>query len=171
MTTMEAKVFTEQQKFKNKVFWWVMIGAMVFSYGLTIPGLFTNEPTDAIVALVITTIIFAAVIGGIAAGTLYTRIDTEGVHYKYGPLHRKWRTIRWVDMKKVYIKKYDAFGEYGGWGIRWGADGWLYNMHGNMGLMVNKKKGTGILLGTQKPEELESVLKNIAPSAFVVDVA
>lgn len=160
---MEPEVFTEQQKFKNKMFWWILIPAMLFSYGVTVPGFFEGKTTGTLVAIIIMTVVFVPLIGGVLIGVLHTRVDAEGVHYRYAPFKRKYNTIKWTEMKKAYIKKYDAFGEYGGWGIRWGADGWLYNMQGDMGLMIKKKKGTDVLLGTQKPDELEQFVKAFAP--------
>ena len=54
---MEPEVFTEQQKFKNKIFWWVLIPAMLFSYGVTVPGVFGEDATGAIIALIIMTLV------------------------------------------------------------------------------------------------------------------
>lgn len=161
---MQHQIFTEQQKFKNRILWYVLVGAMMFSYGVVVPGLFGDDVTGTVVALVILTLVFIPIMVGVLIGVLHTRVDAEGVHYRYAPFKRKFNTIRWTEMKKVYIKQYDAFGDYGGWGIRWGADGWLYNMHGDIGLMINKKKGSNLLLGTQRPDELEKIVKELAPS-------
>lgn len=165
-TTMGASVFTEQQRFRVKVFWYVLIPAMILSYGVTLPGLWGDDWQGALMAVAIMTAIFVPIILGVLLGVLHTRIDQEGVHYKYAPFQRKYRTIKWTEMKRVYVKQYDAFGDYGGWGIRWGADGWLYNMQGNMGLMIHKTKGTDILLGTQKPEEMERIMLEHVPEGI-----
>jgi hypothetical protein len=61
----------------------------------------------------------------------------------------------------IEVRKYSPIKEYGGWGFRYGfKNGKAYNISGNMGLQLILKNGDRILIGTQKPEELETYLKN-----------
>jgi len=57
-------------------------------------------------------------------------------------------------LDKVYLRKYSPIGEYGGWGFRYGA----YNIKGSQGLQLKFKNGKMLLIGTQRPEELQKVL-------------
>lgn len=93
---------------------------------------------------------------------LKVEIRDDGIYYKYSPIHRKWRMYPYSNIKKAYIRKYNALKEYGGYGIRLGfaGKGRALNVRGNMGLQLefNDKKSK-LLIGTQKPEKLEEALK------------
>lgn len=49
--------------------------------------------------------------------------------------------------------------DYGGWGVRFGRKGRAYNVSGNRGVQLELADGKGLLVGSQKPEELVSALK------------
>jgi hypothetical protein len=49
--------------------------------------------------------------------------------------------------------------EYGGWGIRRGANGWAYNVSGNRGVRLVFRDGSTFLIGSQRAEELELVIR------------
>lgn len=48
--------------------------------------------------------------------------------------------------------------KFGGWGIRYNFTMWGYNVAGNQGLKV-PLKDKKFLIGTQKPEEMRSAIK------------
>ena len=86
---------------------------------------------------------------------LETTIDEKGIHYRFYPLKPTLKTTDWNTINKVYIRKYNPVLEYGGWGIKRGAR----NVKGNIGLQLELKNGKKLLIGTQKKEEMERVLK------------
>lgn len=89
---------------------------------------------------------------------LRSRIDAEGIHVRFFPLMWKDKTWRWEDLDEVYVKKYSPW-EYGGWGYRLSGGGTAYSTKGNHGIqLVLKKNGRRILIGTQKPEEVQKIL-------------
>jgi len=95
---------------------------------------------------------------------LNTRIDEKGISYKFAPFHFKSKLINWKEVDKAYLRKYDAISEYGGWGIKGGipwskGNGKAYNVKGNIGLQLKLKNGNKILIGTQKKDEINAVLK------------
>jgi hypothetical protein len=49
--------------------------------------------------------------------------------------------------------------DYGGWGVRFGRKGMAYNVSGNIGLLISRKNGKTILIGTQKPDEMKEKLE------------
>ena len=89
---------------------------------------------------------------------LVTEISSEGISYRMWPFHRTPRLIKWDEVQDCEIRKYRPIREYGGWGVRIGAKGKAYNVKGNMGLQLILDNDKGILIGTQKPEELEEIL-------------
>ena len=49
-------------------------------------------------------------------------------------------------------------GEYGGWGIRYGATGKAFNVQGNQGVKLTLKSGQTLLIGSLRPAELEKAI-------------
>ena len=94
---------------------------------------------------------------------LSTRIDSVGVSVRFYPFHLKPRKYNWTEISKAYIRKYNPILEYGGWGIRFGLlrRNGAYNISGNMGLQLELNSGNKILIGTQKPDEIEEILKKL----------
>jgi hypothetical protein len=98
----------------------------------------------------------------------YTRLDTiidfEGLTYRFAPFHRSPRHISWDKVTVAVVRQYRPIVEYGGWGLRWGFSGLAYNVSGNMGLQLILENRRRILIGTQKPEELEQALNELRKS-------
>lgn len=44
---------------------------------------------------------------------LTTRIDENGIHYKFFPFHPSEKSISWYDISKCYVRKYRPIQEYG----------------------------------------------------------
>ena len=59
------------------------------------------------------------------------------------------------------VRQYKPLSEYGGWGLRYGSSGKAYNVSGNIGIQLHFKDGSTLLIGTNKKEEVEVVLKQI----------
>ena len=105
-------------------------------------------------------LMFAPIIlfGFVLSLTLHTRIDRHSIVYRFAPIHRKERLIKWEAVKKIYVRKYKPIAEYGGWGFRLGRSGRAFNTSGNMGLQLVLNDGKKILIGTQEPEELKRII-------------
>lgn len=157
------KVFIEQQKFTQPL---VII---ILSIVLIIAGystfkeweqITTGSLSDKLSALS-GLIIVLLVIFLFTILKLKTRIDEKGIHYQFFPFHLKARLIPWKEIRKCYIRKYNALTEYRGWGIKvnmtW-QNGKAYTTKGNQGLQLKLKNGKKILFGTQKKDELQRTL-------------
>ena len=67
--------------------------------------------------------------------------------------------VDWNEVKSIKVIDY---GFVGGWGIRLGTTfGTVYNIKGKMGLAIELINGKKFLIGTQKAEELQIILKEI----------
>lgn len=97
---------------------------------------------------------------------LTTNISTEGISYRYFPFQIKPRLFLWNNIEKVYINKYDALGDYGGWGIRYrlwfkfNDKAYILNDK-SKGLQIDFKNGKKILFSSNKLDELELFLINL----------
>jgi hypothetical protein len=165
---MSKTLFTEKQKFRQ--IWLLIIiigisGVMVWGFVQQIIfGIpFGNKPApDWMMYLLV--LVPLAIFGFFFSLTLHTRIDQNGVAFRFFPIHRKDRLIKWDSLKKVYVRKYKPIAEYGGWGFRRGRSGLAYNTSGNMGLQLELEDGKKILLGTRKPDELRRTLEKLEKS-------
>lgn len=95
---------------------------------------------------------------------LETKISAEGVHYRYPPFVRNWKTVPYTDLDSYEIRTYSAWKEYGGRGYRLrtlNRHGRAFTMRGNLGLQLIFKSGKKLLLGTQRSEEMKVALNRI----------
>ena len=90
---------------------------------------------------------------------LQTAIDSVGVWIRFSLFSKKGRLFYWSDIDEAFIRKYKPMDDYGGWGVKSGRKGKAYNVSGNMGLQLFLKSGEKILIGTNRPSELEVFLK------------
>jgi hypothetical protein len=156
------KIFTETQRFTQWWLWLIIIGVA----GLHVYGLyqqfylgepFGDNPASDEMLLVFSSIPVLLILFFVAL-RLDTRVDAEGVHYRFFPFQIKYKLKRWDELEKAYVREYKPIHEYGGWGIRgWGKDK-ARNVSGNMGLQLELKNGDRLLIGTQKGQEMESVV-------------
>jgi hypothetical protein len=91
---------------------------------------------------------------------LDTQIKNDGIYVRLFPLQLSFKFFPWNSLLKYYVRKYNAITEYGGWGWRLGlfGKGTAYNISGNEGLQLEFTNGKKLLIGTQKPEELQEVI-------------
>jgi len=102
----------------------------------------------------------------IQRNTLTTKINQEGISYRYFPFNIKPKLFYWADIDKVYINTYDALGDYGGWGVRYklwfkfNDKAYVLNDK-NKGLQIEFKNGKKLLFSSNKLDELELFLINL----------
>jgi hypothetical protein len=88
---------------------------------------------------------------------LLSKIDAQGISFKFKPFHRIHRMIKWDEIQSIQVKEYSPLFEYGGWGIKHTSFGKnsnvAYNISGNKGILIVLKNGKTIMLGTQNEKE------------------
>lgn len=92
---------------------------------------------------------------------LQTKIDENGIKFKFYPFQRSFKNIPWDSITECYIRNYNPISEFGGWGIKSSFrkdTGKAYTTSGSIGLQLKLKNGKKILIGTQKKEALQRVL-------------
>ncbi|MBL4605142.1 MAG: hypothetical protein JKY02_05645 [Flavobacteriaceae bacterium] len=149
------RIFKEEQRFTRT---WLtavltvsilaLIGMVIKEYSEENSSMTTAEflSTVGLILLVITPIFFFK---------LTTRIDEKGIHYRFFPFHRSLKTILWSDIQSVYIRKYNAISEYGGWGLK----GKAINTSGNIGIQLKLTNTKKLLIGTHKEVDAKKVLE------------
>jgi hypothetical protein len=167
---MQTIHFEEKQKFTQS---WIMllltIPIIVTIWGFiqqVIMGIpFGNNPAPDW-AFFLFFAFMGALIGLFLTMNLQTTIDKFGIGYRFPPFHSKLKTIKWDEVDKVYVRKYKPIAEYGGWGIRFGKNGKALNTSGNKGMQIELSNGKKLLIGTQRPDELQKVLFQLGVSSI-----
>ena len=158
------KVFKEEQRFTQT---WVII-LLVISGLIPVLIIFMsylkNKEEQDLSNIFVTISITMLVSAVIFLFKLTTRIDQKGIHYQFFPFHLKFRSIKWNEIEKAYVRKYDAITEYGGWGLKGGffwkkSKGVAINVSGDIGIQLALKNGKKILIGTQLKEQANQVLE------------
>lgn len=145
---MVSRIYKEEQHFSR---WWIIL----FLSGLPILILATQTSGDY-TALWISLPFFALFTYLFIMARLRTRLSNQSVEFKFVPfLHRKYD---WSEIESAEVIDY---GFVGGWGIRIGTKyGTVYNVAGKMGLQLHLKNGKRLVIGTQKPEEIQKWLES-----------
>ena len=141
-------LFEETQRFTQ---WWVWI-ILFFS----LAPLFYVETNSLYVKLIaVSLLVFIYII------KLNVKVDNNGLHYQFFPIHMKHRTIKFEEFIKFEAITYSPIMDYGGWGIRHRFKSKAYNIKGNRGVKIHLKNGKNILFGSQHPEALAKALEEI----------
>ncbi|MDO5665288.1 MAG: hypothetical protein Q4G63_08540 [Bacteroidia bacterium] len=163
----EAIEFYEVQRFRQ---WW-MWGIILFANVIVLFAIFQQyfldnqfgngwaSPVEII--LIIVGIAFANFVS--LGSKLHTYINNEGIYVKFFPFHFRYKFYDWNNLQAVYVRKYSAFREFGGWGFRvvtMNADR-AYNVSGNMGLQLVLMNGKKVLIGTKQPKHLTDILTKL----------
>lgn len=167
MTTDSDILFYEKQQFRQ---WWIML-IMVGTSSVFVAGIikqlirgqqFGNKPMSNTDLIVATAVLFLLNIF-IFSIRLETVIKPDGIYVRFFPFIIKYKHFSWSTLTKSYVRQYSPIAEYGGWGLRLGlfGKGQAYNVSGDKGLQLEFTNGKKLLIGTNKPEELNTVLLSI----------
>jgi|SRR5690554_309086 len=163
---MKQKIlFQETQRFKQ---WWIwlihILILAVFFTGIYIQIIngepFGDKPMSDL-GLIISSVFMLLLVLLFLSFSLKTQITQSKIYFKFFPFHIKEREYLISDIQEMKVVKYSPIGEYGGWGIRGFGSDKAFNVKGNMGLRILFKDGTKRLIGTQKPEELQKIIKEL----------
>ena len=161
---MKGKIqYKEEQSFRNTWMYFVVIGvAFIALAGAVVPLWLGDGSPESLVGVVIALIVTIGLIVLFSFSKLTTIVDDKAIYYKFPPFVNTEKAITSADVKEMYVRKYRPIREYGGWGYRVRpGKGKALNVSGNEGLQIVKQNGKGLLIGTQKPKELERVIARL----------
>jgi hypothetical protein len=115
------------------------------------------------VGLILVAVSFVLFCAAFYALRLETIIKKDGIYVRFFPLTLSFNFYDWNKIESLQIRTYNSLQEYGGWGLRMGPKdkGEALNISGNQGLQITFKNNRKLLIGTQKPIELTSVLQTL----------
>jgi len=76
------------------------------------------------------------------------------------------RIITKDKIRQMQVINYDPISEYGGWGIRYGKNGWAYTAKGFYAIKLITSLNKKILIGTSNPEAVSKFLNEYYPTVF-----
>lgn len=163
-------MFKEIQKFRQVWLWVLLIALFLLTLRDVFRSFLDNESAAKEISWpsVLGVLLMLIIMAFLFFFQLETRIDENGIFYRWIPFQQKFSRVEWEKIEKLAVVKYRPLAEYGGWGIRFGYRGRANNVSGNMGLeifIIGKKKT--LLIGTQKPAELSAFLENSFPDKLV----
>lgn len=165
--------FKEEQRF-NQWWMWLIISLTSFTVlGLAMNKIYNSSPSEplqsnnlayhwqVLILIGVVALVFL-VAYGIFTAKLETEIKDRSIYYRFKPFVLSFKKIRAEDIASYQVREYSPIAEYGGWGYRYGfGNGKALNVKGNMGLQLKLKNGKKLLIGTQKPEEMDNVMKEM----------
>jgi len=163
---MSSINFKEVQRFKT---WWAWLAVaafnVVFVYAI-IQQIFLHKPFGPKPApdlvLIIVELFFLLLLFFLTQIKLKTSITDTGIYYRFFPFQFKETLIEWHELNDAYIRHYNSFYEYGGWGIRTGTaqTGRAINTSASSsrGLQLQFNDGKLLLIGTRRPDEIKEII-------------
>jgi len=166
---MKTKVlFTEVQKQNQKWIWFLLIVITLVTFWGIVQQIFFNIPFGNHPipnwGLLVMTGVPILILVMLFSTRLFTKITNSGISYQFKPFHKNSKIIEWREVNSCYVRIYAPIKEYGGWGVRTafnGKNGKAFNVSGNIGIQLELKNGKKILIGTQKPKDVEKILEII----------
>lgn len=163
---MESEfLFTEKQKFRQWWVWAILLGINgLFIFGFIKQILFRQQFGDnpmsdkGLIVFMLFMFLFTFLFSQIG---LETQITNKGIAIRFLLFERDYKLFKWSEISKCYVRQYRPLMEYGGWGIKFGSRGTAYNVFGNKGIQLELLDGRNILIGTNKPEEVQTILNSI----------
>lgn len=159
----EPALFTEEQRFGQAWLWVALVGMDISFFSLFFAQFFGPVPprpssTTEMFVMALVALLCLGITALFVLLKLTTRVTGQGISLQFTPLHRKALIFLFSDISEYSVRTYRPIMEYGGWGIKRGPGGLAYNVSGNRGLQLVLKNGQKILIGTQKPEQLRTIL-------------
>jgi len=157
-------LFEEDQHFRQPLLWFILIGVSgLFTYGV-ITQIFLgislgSKPVPDLVLVLLWLIFGLGLPYGFWKATLTTRVYSDGINISFYPMKLSEEFYSYNQIDKIEQVTYTPILHYGGWGIRYGIKGKAYNIHGKHGIKIWFKSGKPILIGSQRSDELYSILQ------------
>lgn len=148
--------FVEEQVFPRKFILLVPIPAVLAVVAVWGESRSGEEATPAAVVPTITAVSLAVLVW-MYRMKLITTVSGGTVNLRFQGLF-KTRSIEIREIESAEAREYRPLVEYGGWGIKGGKAGWAYNVHGNRGVQLKLRDGKHLLIGSQRPGELEKAI-------------
>ena len=142
--------FHEEQRFRQ---WWIWALLAVAA----LPVLVVVAVRGVVLSVLVAPLLLLAIGVLLAFARLVVDVDRETITVAFHFLWPK-RRIPISEVRRADAMTYRAFLDYGGYGVRLGLRGWAWAVSGNQGVLVETKNGSRLMIGSQRPKELEAAI-------------
>jgi hypothetical protein len=150
---------TQSRINKNTIRFFCTVAGIVLA-ALAINLLLQKGKTTEFSYLLLTILTILIILNIVLPFNLTTQIRSDGIYVRFPPLQPLFTEFYWTDISDVYVRNYNALSEYFGYGIRISHMGTGYIVAGNTGIQIIFKNGNKVLITTQKPSEVNKILRN-----------
>ena len=160
-------LFSETQRFIGSWDVWavMIVVVLILARRIYLRSKYPKENVNPVFRIIFGALM-VIIVGGsffvLFAAKLETKIDETGIYYTYFPFIIYEREIPWSDVVHAYTRTYQPTSEYGGWGLKGSSENRAYNVSGDQGLQLELKNGKKILIGTQRPKEIQAVISRLS---------
>lgn len=165
MAEQQQPIFREVQRWHPAVRLLFLLSVLVADAGVIAACLTAKQDSSDAVPLLLAVALVGIPSLGLALLLWPSRLETEvqpdGVAVRFFPFHFDWRRFPAGALRECYARRYSPIREYGGWGIRYGWQGRAYNISGREGVQLVFKNGKRLLIGSRRPQELETAIRSI----------
>jgi hypothetical protein len=148
--------YREVQHFRQPHLWVLLLGLAGFSFftavSITIQGISPGKPGISDPLFVVAGIAFGLGFPVFFAFlALEVEVRTDGIRYRFFPLHSAYHTITWDDLERYQVTSCRSAREYGGFGIRYKWKGYACSLSGDRGILFYLHDGTRVMIGSVNP--------------------
>lgn len=170
--------FSEHQHVPRIVLWVLLgIGACNTAFLLATGLLLELDQGQSITldGLLVPAIAVLAVVGAMLLlfwrSVLHVGISDEGVQIRFTPFHRTPRIFAWSDIERVIVRNVNAFGEFGGWGIRWNFSKTVgYVWRGKTGIDLRLRNGQRVVATIEDIASAIAVIRDVVPAGVECEI-
>ena len=148
--------YHEEQRFSAGIFG-ILIAVILFVGVVTVVSVPSTPPDQALLLLIGPGVV-ALIAFLFTLSHLDTDVTDDGVVVAFRYLWPA-RRIAFGDIAGLEVKRYRPLIDYGGWGVRLGPAGWAFSTGGNVGVKLRLRQGFPVLIGTNRPQELEAAIR------------
>ena len=149
-----AAVYREEQYFDWRVYALIGVVGLLTGIGLLRGRIWTTEVALGLV-IGVAFLMFAVVF----ILHMTTEVSPTGLRVSFGWAPAYPRVVAIHTIRSLEVVNYRPIADYGFWGIRAGRDGErAFIARGTRGVLLELIDGTKVLIGSQRPEALASVL-------------
>ena len=105
-------------------------------------------------------------------GQLVSRVDGQGLHIRFAIF--PWTHFAAADILTIEPWTYEAFKEFGGYGLRLrqgGGRGDCYTLAGDRAVRLTLRSGRKVTIGTEQPDALATAVRSLLPAEPVTPPA
>jgi hypothetical protein len=101
-------------------------------------------------------LVVRAILAGVLTMRLSTTVTKEDVRVRYGLLYSL--RVPVSDIARAEALLYRPIRDYGGWGLRGSRKHRALNARGDRGVLITRRDGSTVMIGSQKPRQLLDAL-------------